>query len=272
MTTEAQAKQEKPVLNYPSYELLEAIKPRPSVKQIKDMLANYYNVVSKGFDEFNTNDMRSKYLRMSESLVAGALRERGNIKKLLSIGAGTGAREIAIRNESKLDFAITCVDISPDMCESARKNGLEAVCGSFQDVDLPDNTFDAGMCLNAIEGLVGYEDRLAFFVKLHQVLKRGATFVVDVPDLNDRSGWGEAVKEQFRSENLAEQGYELGDFFYRRVDHDVISFAHYHSYDELSEIFKRSGFSIGRLIYINEQRGEITEPGDGTMFFFLVAE
>ncbi len=256
--------------NATKYELSDPIKPKPTVREIKAGLNKYYDSTATGFDEFNAKIVRTKYLALVDNLVASELTRRARVEHLLSIGAGTGAREISIRKQSGINYEITCIDRSAKMCAYAIKNGLRAFCDDFLEAALPEAHFDAALYLNAFECLVTAEERFEFFKKVHRLLKPGGVFFVDVMDIEDRSGWGEAIKEQYKKERLGEFGYEFGDYFFRRVDQDVVAFAHYSSYEEMKELLKCSGFSEYALTYINEQTGEFAEPTSGSMFFSAV--
>jgi len=65
---------------------------------------------------------------------------------LLEIGAGTGRDSKYFQNQG---FEVVCIDLSPAMIELCRQKGLTAYVMDMNDIDFPDNSFDAVYSLNS---------------------------------------------------------------------------------------------------------------------------
>lgn len=250
------------------YQLVTAPKPRPSDAAINEMLAEYYGELSAGFDEFNSSVSFGAYLSTVNSLVAGSLTAMGDVRKVLSIGAGTGTRELAIRESSGLQFEVTCVDTSPRMCELASKKGFIALCGDLPDLNITPESFDACLFLNAFEVLTSRDRRLQYLRVIHRCLQESGRLFVDAMDIeNVNDAWAAAVKQQFVEENLQQFGYEPGDCFCRRADQQLIVFAHYFNHSEMEKLIAEADFRIRSIRHVAEDTGELCEAGHGQMFF-----
>jgi SAM-dependent methyltransferase len=261
------------------YELLEPPRPKPSVGEIKDLHARFYGAIAKGFDEFNAKSTRGLYFNavnqaIVDELLVGCRRGSetpdGGVKRVISIAAGTGSREESIRKLSGLNFEVTCVDISPEMCEIASQRGFYTVCAALPDAHLASETYDACVFLNGFEVLVNHAERLQYLQAISRSLKTGGLFFVDAMDIDDTNDpWAVLVKDQFFSQSLSEFGYELGDCFCRRTDQEAIVFAHYSSQTEMERLFQESKFKVRRLQHFSEETGGACNPHEGNMFFVV---
>jgi ubiquinone/menaquinone biosynthesis C-methylase UbiE len=250
------------------YQLVDPPQPKPSDRAIKTMQALYYSELSAGFDKFNNEVSFGTYLSAINSRVAAELRQTSAVGELLSVGVGTGSREVAITKLSGLELNITGVDISPEMCKLASDNGIKTFCGVLNGVNLPADHFDACLFLNAFEVLTSYAERLSYLNVIHRCLKTGGRIFVDAMDIeNEKDAWAPAVKNQYRSMNLQAAGYELGDCFCRRADQPLIVFAHYSHRQEMERLFEETGFMVQSLHYLSEETGEVCTPGEGHMFY-----
>ena len=203
------------------YELVAAPKPKPSADHIKKMLAQYYGELSFDFDEFNSKVSFGRYLDAINNKIAAELSEQKTVHKVLSIGSGSGQRELAIRQSSRLAFDITCLDTSPQMCALADRAGLNAICGALPDLTFAENSFDACFFLNAFEVLTSNAERLQYLKLINHCLKPGGLFFIDAMDIENRNDiWAGRVKEQYERENLGQAGYDRGDCFCRRADQE----------------------------------------------------
>jgi SAM-dependent methyltransferase len=250
------------------YDLVVPPKPKPPSHEIKKLHARFYGGIARGFDEFNARSTRGLYFDAINTEIASHLAARGNIGRLLSVAAGTGFREESIRRLSGLDFDITCVDISPEMCEIAAGRGFTTICSGLSEANLAFDSFDACIFLNAFEVLCSSSERLEYFQKISSSLKNRGLFFVDAMDIDDRNdSWADLVKEQFKNENLQDFGYELGDCFCRRTDQESIVFAHYSNREEMQQLFANSKFEVSSLQYFSEETGMACGAYQGNMFF-----
>lgn len=250
------------------YDLVMPPKPKPTTSEIKTLHARFYGGIAYGFDEFNAKSTRGLYFNAINSEIARQLAARGNIGKLLSVAAGTGFREESIRRLSGLDFQITCVDISPEMCELAARRGLDTVCSALSEANLAPGSFDACIFLNGFEVLCSPAERLEYFQVISSSLKKGGLFFVDAMDIEDKNdSWAALVKDQFKNEHLQDFGYDLGDCFCRRTDQDSIVFAHYSNRNEMQQLFADTKFAIRSLQHFSEETGAACDAYQGNMFF-----
>jgi SAM-dependent methyltransferase len=250
------------------YDLIVPPKPKPTASEIKKLHAHFYGGIAQGFDEFNAKSTRGLYFNTINTEIASYLASRGNIGRLLSVAAGTGYREESIRRLSGLDFEITCVDISPEMCGIAAGRGFTAVCSGLSEANLEFESFDACIFLNGFEVLCSSFERLEYFQKISSSLKSGGLFFIDAMDIDDKNdSWAAQVKGQFENENLQDFGYELGDCFCRRTDQESIVFAHYSNREEMRRLFADSDFDVSKLQYYSEETGMACAAYQGNMFF-----
>jgi SAM-dependent methyltransferase len=77
---------------------------------------------------------------------AARLREAG-AARLLEIGAGHGISGRFFADEG---FAVTCVDLSPELVARCRDNGLDAAVMDFADLAFEDASFDAVFGMNCL--------------------------------------------------------------------------------------------------------------------------
>jgi SAM-dependent methyltransferase len=250
------------------YELVVPPKPKPTSSEIRRTHASFYGSLACGFDEFNAKSTRGLYFNTINAEIARRLAAREGVSKLLSVAAGTGHREESIRSLSGLDLQITCVDISPEMCEFATKRGFRTICAPLSEAGLQNTDFDACIFLNSFEVLSSTAERLEYFRIIAASLKVGGLFFIDAMDIEDKNdSWAGLVKEQFEKEQLIEFGYDLGDCFCRRTDQDSIVFAHYSNRNEMAQLFAETGFQIKELQHFSEETGAACDAYQGNMFF-----
>jgi SAM-dependent methyltransferase len=250
------------------YTLVNAPKPKPSDAAIREMVAQYYDALSRDFDQVNSEQSFGSYLNAINTKVATSLGTMEPLNTVLSIGSGTGAREIAIRDESGRSFDVVCVDASERMSALARAKGLSAVHSTFADFETVPDSFDAVLFLNAFEVLTSEEERLASLHKIRGSLRAGGRLFIDAMDIeNKNDSWAERVKEQHRREGLAAWGYDSGDCFCRRSDQDLTVFAHYSNREEMERLLTLAGFRIQQFLYVAEESGVECAGGEGQLFF-----
>lgn len=249
------------------YTLMPPPKPRPSDQAIRRMMATYYDSLAEGFDQFNSEVSFGLYLEAINKLVATELKSLTKLDRLLAVGAGTGAREIAIRRHSNRHFQICCLDLSESMCALAQAKGLETICEAVSEAALEPNSFDAAVFLNAFEVLTSDEERSAALKNISICLRPGGLLFLDAMDIENKFDvWAEKVKEQFYANDLQHWGYQLGDCFCRRSDQDLTVFAHYSTREEITRLLAMAELSIKEICYLGEDSGAICQSGEGHMF------
>lgn len=254
------------------YYLVDYLIPRPDDTELQAMQLKYYEAASSGFDDFNEQQSVLGFLGTINQFVASELKEQKDLSCLLSIAAGTGARERLIRQMAGCQFDITVCDLSPSMCSQAEALGMETICGAWEDIDYePETLFDACMFIFSFECIVSYERRLEALAKVNRSLRVNAPIFLDIANVHDKNGLGPEVARRFHALGLARHDYDLGDLFYRRDDiPDTICFCHYSSKQEMKELFHSAGFVVEKLLFLDEV-GKVLNPSeDGTMLFKAV--
>jgi SAM-dependent methyltransferase len=122
------------------------------------------------------NDLREAYDRYSQeretsTMQEWKIRERSNFlsalqqenkRNFLELGAGPGHDSKYFQDEG---FEVTCVDLSPAMVDLCRQKGLTAYVMDMNNLDFPENSFDAVYAMNSLLHLTKQE----FFEILHQI-------------------------------------------------------------------------------------------------------
>jgi len=255
------------------------IKPKPSPDRIRQMVSDYFNQEASGYDQFNeTIEKRRLFTQSVDQIIAADLKERKSISRILSIGAGTGKRELRIRDLSGLDFTITATDISANMCEIMEQRGISTLCGPWECLDIPpaeEHSFDAVFLLHCFGLIASAQDRLRALTKARQCLRHGGLLYVDVLNLDDRDEWGPEIRDTFAKHDLCQSGYEMGDVIYRKVGGQAISFCHYFDRDEMNELLKHSGLQPAKILNVGyaAEHGKILDtPDRGSMVFIGVKD
>ncbi|TRZ50666.1 methyltransferase domain-containing protein [bacterium] len=104
--------------------------------------------------------------------------------RILDLGCGAGLNSVKLLQRG---FSVVGIDVSDNMLDLARKNCLEAgspadatfQLGNAEELDFPDDSFDAVVAMGLIEYLKW--DRWAL-QEMHRVLKPGGYLIVTVPN------------------------------------------------------------------------------------------
>ena len=100
---------------------------------------------------------------------------RGAGKSLLEVGCGTGADLDWAR---QLDWDVHGLELNESAVEIAKRKGLDVHCSTFENANLPANSFDCIIMSQVLEHL--YSPRLAL-QRCHQLLRPGGLLLVAVP-------------------------------------------------------------------------------------------
>ncbi len=234
-----------------SHEIV-VLKPKPEAQDVGLMVTRFFDAEAARYDSYNDSvPARRLYIASVNEIIAAELKRIPTLLKLLSIAAGTGKREVDIKEETGCDFEITCVDISRAMCKAARERGLKALQGSWENgaIEIEDH-FDAILYLLAFGLLSNIEQRKSALNLASKALNKGGLLFLDVLNLDDRDEWGPQIKTLFAQESLAAAGYDLGDVFYRRVGEQEVSFTHYFTKTEMSDLLQAAGFDLVRVLNV----------------------
>ena len=111
--------------------------------------------------------------------------------KILDIGSGLGV--FGIDNNS------TALEPNGEAVKIMKKKGINAVCGTGQNIPFPDNIFDTVTCFHVIEHT---KDGEKIIKEAHRVLKTGGTFILAVPDWDTFNDYKDCGHVRFYSQNM----------------------------------------------------------------------
>ena len=252
--------------------LTSPILPKPGNQEIKEMIQSYYMDQAKHYDVNDLdNEWRKKYVYAINDLLIDEFKIN-KPNKVLAIASGTGRRAAKIKRQAGLDYQLFGVDLSKEMCELSIEKGVNAICADWLDVDLPDNEFDVITMLYAFGHVPSARERIEFLEKVHQKLKTGGAFYLDVFNINDPHEWGSLALNVFKEYNLDYFGYERGDVFYRLKGKNEIAFLHYFDKERLIALLKSIGFDVEWVETIGYvyRSGEHLHNEEGKLFIKAV--
>lgn len=133
---------------------------------------------------------------------------------ILDLGCGTGL-ELEYYFGNNPSARVTGVDLSAGMLSALREKfpnqALELIRGSYFDVPLGENRFDAAVSVESLHHFT-QEEKTGLYRRLHAALKEGGCFI-----LTDYFAPDDAYEQFYRNELLrlkAEQGVSDGDFYH----------------------------------------------------------
>ncbi|PCJ84545.1 MAG: hypothetical protein COA57_09110 [Flavobacteriales bacterium] len=242
--------------------------PKPLSKQIENMVSAYYSDQAHEYDHFDLrHNSRNTYTEKINSLIADDLRTSNitcvperkefQVSNLLTLACGTGRRAVDIREDSGLNYQITGIDLSEEMCTLSRKRGISTMHSSWLDVDLAEKQFDVCTFLYAFGHISTKKERKLALLKINRHLKPGASFYLDVFNVDDKNEWGPNAVKTFEKNNLQEHGYEKGDVFYRKMGGRQLAFLHYFTKYEICSLLEECGFQVAEIKHV----GYVTKSG-----------
>lgn len=249
-------------------------KPKPSSAEIVRMTEEYFDEQGKQYDQSDHAIVkRNLFTESVNRLVASRLTENHGIRDILSIACGTGRREKEIGSLVSRGLRFVGVELSREMAKLAAMRGVRVLEGSWLEVDLQKELFDAVFILSAFGHVTSAADRLAFLRKARQSLRLGGELFFDVLNLDDQDEWGPRIRENYFEHSLADAGYDLGDVMYRKIGSEKVSFYHYFTTVEVRSLLLDSGFEITGLDYVGygKNAGELTAQDRGAMFVCATA-
>jgi SAM-dependent methyltransferase len=239
--------------------------PKPSLTEIEGMLARYFDGHAGSYDEFDAaSQRRSLYTAGVNRIIAEDLK-RGVAPSLdiLSIGCGTGRREteIAALLAPQILARLHGVEHSSAMASNARARGIQCDVSAWPDEPEGWGTglFDVVLHLFAFGHVPTHTRRVLSLQRMRARLKPGASIYLDVFNLDDKTEWGPMIRQAFCNLDLGQNGYECGDFFYRRVGSDDPSYIHYFAEDELRGLCQDAGLRVADTWYVGyaNRAGEV---------------
>jgi ubiquinone/menaquinone biosynthesis C-methylase UbiE len=249
--------------------------PKPEPGFIKSALANYYSEQAHQYDFFDLkHESRLAYTRKINELIAEDFRvNHPTTKKLLALAVGTGRRAMDIREMSGLNYGISGVDLSEEMCTIASSRGIEMHHGDCLSVDLGQETFDAACFLYAFGHICRRSNRIQALQNVAKHLQPGAPLYFDVFNLEDKNEWGPSAMQYFEQQDLEVFGYDPGDVFYKKVGGEAVAFLHYFRSAEIEDLVKEAGLQTVWIKHIGyaHRSGQLLETdNEGSLFVKVV--
>ncbi len=247
--------------------LISPIIPKPSNKEIKEMIQDYYTEQAHSYDNSDLeDDKRRIYVdAINKIIVKEFLRIKPH--KVLDLATGTGRRASKIKEMTGLDYELYGVDLNLEMCEQAKKKGIIAYCSDWLDVSIKDEDMDIITMLYSFGHIPSSSERIQFLEKIHFKLKPGGVFYFDVFNINDPYEWGPRALALFEEYNLDYFGYEKGDVFYKRKEMEKVSFLHYFEEERLVALLESLGFEVESVVHMGyvHKSGEILSGIEGKL-------
>lgn len=234
--------------------------PKPKAARIRLMNAAYFSEQAAQYDfsDFNQPN-RMLYTESIDQLIANSIASQGEMNKQLDIATGTGRRALHIRELSGLNYAITGLDISENMCHIAANRGIHTIHSDLttDDPDL-DGPFDAITFMYAFGHIASRAERLNILKKVSDSLSEQGCFYFDVFSLLNKNEWGPLALLAYQEKELGKWGYEEGDVFYQKRGLKELAFLHYFRESEIATLLEQSGLKISAIQYV----GYAKRPGE----------
>lgn len=254
--------------NQKSHEIALVI-PKPKPNEIHKMISEYYNEQANEYDKFDeSSQSRAMFKSGMNKLIVKGLRDQVSLESLLAVACGTGKRQILIRKASELDYKITGIELSVELCaRKCQAPDFELHNRNFIDAELGKQQFEAVTFLYAFAHLCSHEERLEALKKIRYCLKPDGFVYVDVFNIYNRHEWCGYLPTYYDELSLGELGYEWGDVFYRKKGNKSISYLHYFTLDYVQRLFAEAGFSdcqvtnIGSAYRIGEVLPDSSKEG-----------
>ncbi len=246
------------------------ILPKPSPGKIYEMLGGYYDEQAHEYDFFDTSHVsRSAYNTTVNQLIADEYKQRQQLKNQLALACGTGKRAAEIKELSQKEYHIVGVDLSSEMCEIARQNGVEAYNQQWLEADLPHKKFDVITFLYAFGHICSHSERKEALQKVYKYLNKGGAFYFDVFNVLDDHEWGPKAVRAYEQMKLERMGYDIGDVFYKKNGGKMVAFLHYFNETDLRSLLEECGFFVEWIKYIGytHQSGEVINDAKGGVLF-----
>jgi ubiquinone/menaquinone biosynthesis C-methylase UbiE len=190
--------------------------------------------------------------------------------RLLDLGCGTGRHVVHFARKG---FEVTGVDLSEHMLAVARGKARAAgvsvnlvhsnVCDMAA---VPDGHYDYAICMFSTLGMIRRErNRITALRDIRRKLVPGGKFIAHFHNIFfSRWEWAD-IKWLVKTHLLGSilPGIETGDKYFRSGSRGIRNmYLHLFSLREIKRLFRKSGFTIGEIIYISPDR---TEELDGVL-------
>lgn len=247
------------------------VSPKPKNGVIAEMVSNYYDEQAHKYDDFDKDHKsRSKYTEKIDLIIGEDLKKNhSNVENVLGLASGTGRRLLSQQSISGMNYKIAGVDLSTEMCELAKENGIQTFHGDWLTLDIGNQLYDCAVFLYAFGHVPTEYSRLKCLQKISAQLNKGACIYLDVFSIEDTKEWGPWWLSNFYSNKLHESGTDHGDLFYKKANGTSIAYLHYFDEIQIRELMTASGFEVEWIKYIGytEKSGEIVSSAkEGFLF------
>jgi SAM-dependent methyltransferase len=240
---------------------------RPSNNEIESLIREYYDAAASTYDQYTqltpelchynrTLDLLADQL-ISEMLGAGIKQTRPS--RILSITPGTGRREeMLVRKHKECILEIANSNASTQMLQFAAARGLTAV-EYWQDIanQSLSEQYNLILALGCSEHWSSINAANRFLRNAFRVIAPGGIVLIDFFNIDDRNGWGPKIGSLYSQYNLEKQGFELGEYFYRRTDLTQVSYSRYFSFSQILTLVMGNGLETLWIKRVNQKNGEI---------------
>ena len=239
--------------------------PKPRSLEILHSISAYYSEQAKTYDHLDQgSEKRRAYTQSINGIIADDIGRRDQ-KCVLHIACGTGRRALDIQERSGLSYRMEGVDISTGMIQTAKERGLDARIGHWNEVVIEEEAYDSVTFLYAFGHIPSREERQKSLAKVFRALRPGGRFYFDVFNVDNPNEWGPEALALFEELELANEGYERGDLFYKRHGGQTVAFLHYCTAEGIQLLVESCGFNVHavhRIGYVDRPGEQLGEEGD----------
>lgn len=240
--------------------------PKPDSLEILHSISAYYSEQAQTYDHLDQgSEKRRAYTQSINGIIADDIGRRSH-ECVLHIACGTGRRAVDIRERSGLSYRMEGVDISAGMIQTAKERGLDARIGHWNEVSIEEGMYDAVTFLYAFGHIPSKEERKKSLSKVFRALRPGGRFYFDVFNVDNPNEWGPEALTLFEELELANEGYERGDLFYKRHGGQIVAFLHYCTAEGIQALVESCGFdvcAVHRIGYVDRPGEKLEEEGKG---------
>ena len=170
------------------------------------------------------------------------------------------------RERSGLTYRVEGVDISAGMIETAKGRGVNARIGHWNEVQIEEDAYDSITFLYAFGHIPSEGERWKSLTKAFKALRPGGRLYFDVFNVDNPNEWGPEALHLFEELELANEGYERGDLFYKRHGGQTVAFLHYCSQEGIRSLVELCGFrvhDVHRIGYVDRPGEQLQQEEEG---------
>jgi hypothetical protein len=240
---------------------------RPSNSEIESLIRDYYDAAASTYDQYTQLTPELCHYNSTLDWLATQLVSElvGNNTKsteptlILSITPGTGRREeLLVQKHKECVLKIAISNASTQMRRLATARGLHTV-DYWQDI-LNQNLleqYNLTLALGCSEHWSSISAANRFLRNAFTTVAPGGLVLIDFFNIDDKNGWGPQVERLYSQHNLEEQGFERGEYFYRRTDLPQVSYSRYFSFSQILTLVMGNGLETLWIKRVNQKNGEI---------------